>query len=388
MWTGAEHELQKMRCFYEAFPYPDRPLFFEPDPTGSLLAHMGFAALLCERSLQAQAQARELWRLLRANAAPALPHEADAAPTSLDRARILATLDEKATPDKRILLVGCGTDEPLLFRALHPAQDIVGMDLSARTLSKARRRLRLHAARRVLRVSFFGERQRRRGKSILIQGDATALLQDATWGQFDHIQCFGVLHHQPDPQALFRSMVARLAPGGTLRLMIYSHKGRRLERRIQNRYRALWDAVLKEGEFRESAPTDDKRNDGSSIGAGNKNALRELKREHLTLRLWQIYNRFFNSGPTGYRFRYLGLGAASVADALLHPSDPGLPPEKMMEWADACGLRLVFCEARVDSDGWVAGFQDALDVWRHIVAADAKDGLLSNIVVVFRKETQ
>jgi SAM-dependent methyltransferase len=45
-------------------------------------------------------------------------------------------------------------------------------------------------------------------------------------GPFDYVDCCGVLHHLPDPQAGFDALAAALAPGGGLGLMVYAPFGR------------------------------------------------------------------------------------------------------------------------------------------------------------------
>lgn len=55
----------------------------------------------------------------------------------------------------------------------------------------------------------------------------TASLLDASdYGQFDYIDCCGVLHHLPEPQAGFDALAAALAPGGGVGLMVYAPYGR------------------------------------------------------------------------------------------------------------------------------------------------------------------
>ncbi|MFW2542134.1 class I SAM-dependent methyltransferase [Primorskyibacter sp. 2E107] len=53
-----------------------------------------------------------------------------------------------------------------------------------------------------------------------------SLLDAASYGQFDYIDCCGVLHHLPDPAAGFRALRAALAPGGGLGFMVYAPYGR------------------------------------------------------------------------------------------------------------------------------------------------------------------
>jgi SAM-dependent methyltransferase len=53
-----------------------------------------------------------------------------------------------------------------------------------------------------------------------------SLLDAAGFGEFDYIDCCGVLHHLPDPQAGFDALAGALAPGGGIGLMVYAPHGR------------------------------------------------------------------------------------------------------------------------------------------------------------------
>ena len=53
-----------------------------------------------------------------------------------------------------------------------------------------------------------------------------SLLDAPDHGPFDYIDCCGVLHHLPDPDAGFRALRAALAPGGGMGFMVYAPYGR------------------------------------------------------------------------------------------------------------------------------------------------------------------
>lgn len=53
-----------------------------------------------------------------------------------------------------------------------------------------------------------------------------SLLDAPDLGAFDYIDCCGVLHHLPDPEAGFRALRAALAPGGGMGMMVYAPYGR------------------------------------------------------------------------------------------------------------------------------------------------------------------
>lgn len=52
------------------------------------------------------------------------------------------------------------------------------------------------------------------------------LLNAPDYGLFDYIDCCGVLHHLPEPQAGFDALAQALAPGGGLGFMVYAPFGR------------------------------------------------------------------------------------------------------------------------------------------------------------------
>lgn len=333
----AQLALQKMQKFYELFPYPNRSFFASPQIYPSLMTHMGFSSLLKERDERAQT----IWGLLRfTGSSHGLSKE-----VLLEHLPRLNDLSQ----NKTIGIVGCGTDEPLLFKKIHPQSFIVAMDLSKRSLRIAKLKLMRHfLTSRLSTVKF-------------VAGDATdILLQNDV--KYDHLQCFGVLHHQPVPKQLFAAMAESLKTGGTLRLMVYSDKGRRLERRVQERFKDVWS-------------------EASPLKQTAKLVMARWK-----LFGWQLANKFRPNSSIAKRFRYLGLNSSSVADAFMHPSDPGFDLNSLVQWADEFGFEFLFSEAKVDEKGWIAGFKDPLKSYKEIISYDLEDKLLSNIVLVLEKK--
>ncbi|WP_371153112.1 class I SAM-dependent methyltransferase [Jannaschia sp. 2305UL9-9] len=53
-----------------------------------------------------------------------------------------------------------------------------------------------------------------------------SLLDAPELGRFDYIDCCGVLHHLPDPNAGFSALSAACAPGGGMGMMVYAPYGR------------------------------------------------------------------------------------------------------------------------------------------------------------------
>ena len=111
----------------------------------------------------------------------------------------------------RALVAGGGTGDGLIMLAQKlsdigcPAE-ITYLDLStaSRAIAEAR------AAARGLDIRF-------------LTGD---LLEAPELGPFDYIDCCGVLHHLPEPDAGFRALADALSPEGGIGLMVYAPLGR------------------------------------------------------------------------------------------------------------------------------------------------------------------
>ncbi len=109
------------------------------------------------------------------------------------------------------LVAGCGTgNQPLQIALSHPEADVLGVDLSLASLG--------HAARKA--------RELGAANLTLLHGD---LLDVGRLGlRFDYIECGGVLHHLADPLAGWRALTEVLAPGGLMKIGLYSERARRL----------------------------------------------------------------------------------------------------------------------------------------------------------------
>ncbi|MEM4756279.1 MAG: class I SAM-dependent methyltransferase, partial [Candidatus Woesearchaeota archaeon] len=208
----------------------------------------------------------------------------------------------------RILLAGCGTDEPLLFALLHRQAYIDAVDLSEQSLKFAKRRIRL--------ARFLGLLQ---GQNITFHvADVCEHVQTASQ-KYHYIQCFGVLHHQPCPQKFFFTLAEALETGGIFRLMFYPQSSRKLERGLQKRFASVWECM----------PSKNFKN------------LLTLYWHALLLWSWLCMQRLFCM-RWSRRFRYLHLRPTCVSDALLHPSDFSVALTDILIWAQAAHLQLKF----------------------------------------------
>ncbi len=120
------------------------------------------------------------------------------------------TGQKPARQDVRILDAGCGSGVSTEYLAhLNPQAQVVGIDLSAGTLAVAKERC--ERTKVSDRVEF-------RQMSLF---DAEQLE-----GEFDLINCVGVLHHTADPIRGIQALAQKLAPGGIFHIFVYSELGR------------------------------------------------------------------------------------------------------------------------------------------------------------------
>ena len=111
--------------------------------------------------------------------------------------------------DIRILDAGCGTGCSTEYLVhLNPQAHVTGIDLSSGALAVARERCQ---------------------RSVRDRAEFHHLsLYDANQlpGEFEMINCVGVLHHLPDPIRGIQSLATKLAPGGIMHIFVYAELGR------------------------------------------------------------------------------------------------------------------------------------------------------------------
>ena len=169
---------ESVRRHYELYPYPDYPLLASVRRCDTYASNLA-----------------ALWSRFNGE----LP------PKSLDR----------------ILIAGCGSFAPYPFALANPGTSITGLDLSQKSLRRARLHCLLHGITGVRFVA------------------ADLLDAQAAPGPFGLIDSYGVLHHLEDPLAGLRALAARLGEGGILRVMVYSRYTRREEESIRRALRII-----------------------------------------------------------------------------------------------------------------------------------------------------
>ncbi|HYR64676.1 MAG TPA: methyltransferase [Reyranella sp.] len=131
-------------------------------------------------------------------------------------------------------------------------------------------------------------------------------------GQFDYIDCTGVLHHLPDPTAGLAALASVLEPDGGLGIMLYGEYGRSGVYPMQEMLRTL-------------APPSMALEDRLAMA---KRLIRFLPTTNLFRR-----NPYLNDHVTG--------GDAGLYDLLLHSCDRAFTVPEIGAMAAACGLRVV-----------------------------------------------
>jgi len=199
--------------------------------------------------------------------------------------------------DIRILDAGCGTGVGTEYLVhLNPQASVVGIDLSAGALSVASERCRRSGANRVEfhHLSLY---------------DA-----DQLDGEFDLINCVGVLHHLPDPIRGIQSLAAKLAPGGLMHIFVYAELGR-WEIQLMQKAIALLQGNQR-GDYRDGVQL------GRQLFAALPETNRLVKREK---ERWSLENQ----------------RDANFADMYVHPQEIDYNIETLFELIDASGLEFI-----------------------------------------------
>ncbi len=143
-------------------------------------------------------------------------------------------------------------------------------------------------------------------------------------GPFDYIDCCGVLHHLPDPQAGLKALVSVLAPGGGVGLMVYAPHGRTGVYMVQEALRLV-------------APPDQPPRDRVEIA---KRLWRQLPETN-----WLRRNPWITDHVKG--------GDAGLYDLLLNPRDVAFTVPQLAALVAGAGLeiRCLVEPIRYDPDG-------------------------------------
>jgi SAM-dependent methyltransferase len=196
--------------------------------------------------------------------------------------------DEPYRDDRSILVAGCGTNQAAHYAVRWPRAQVVGIDLSAKSIA-------------------FTQGLKRRYALANLEVRQLAVERAAELGQrFEHVVCTGVLHHLPDPDAGLRALHDVLEPNGALNVMVYAPYGRAGVYMLQDYCRrlGLGDTAA---EIRDLAAS-----------------LKALPPDHPLAPLLRNSPDFADK--------------AGLADALLHPQDRSYSVPQLMDFLSRAGL--------------------------------------------------
>lgn len=239
----------------------------------------------------------------------------------------------------RALIAGGGTGDGTIMLAQqlqdrHCPAEIVYLDLSepSRRIAEARA-----AARRLPSIRFL--------TGSLLDLPAMAL------GEFDYIDCCGVLHHLPDPAAGLAALRGVLTNSGGIGLMVYGAYGRTGVYHLQEVLRHLG---------REDAP------------AAKLDLARRLLKQ-LPPTNWLQRNPFVGD--------HLKAGDAGIYDLLLHATDRAYNVGELVDFIEVAGLSISaliepwrYEPANFISDGALLKRLDTLDRWQRAAMAELITG--------------
>jgi SAM-dependent methyltransferase len=199
--------------------------------------------------------------------------------------------------DIRILDAGCGSGVGTEYLVhLNPQAQVVGIDLSAGTLEVAKERCKRSGADRVEfhHLSLYDVEQ--------------------LPGEFDLINCVGVLHHTPDPIRGIQALAKKLAPGGLMHIFVYGELGR-WEIQLMQKAIALLQGN-KKGDYRDGVQVG--RQIFASLPENNRIVKREKER-------WSMENH----------------RDECFADMYVHPQEIDYNIDTLFELIDASGLEFI-----------------------------------------------
>ena len=201
----------------------------------------------------------------------------------------------------RVLVAGGGTGDNLISWAEQlrdkKGSSVVYLDMSTTSANIAKERAKI-----------------RKLKNITWINDSILNIPSLGLGQFDFVECNGVLHHLKDPDEGLKALVSVLKPTGAMNLMVYAIYGRTGVYHMQNLMR-----LVNKGE-----------EDPRQKVENTKTMLKQLPLHHWMnvsqkLRI-TVYTDMEND--------------AGIYDLFLHDQDRAYNILEVHEWLERCGAKL------------------------------------------------
>lgn len=199
----------------------------------------------------------------------------------------------------RCLVAGAGTGDAVLHLAEQLRQTdntVVYLDMSRESMAIAKERAKVRSLSNI----------------TWVEGSLLDLPQ-MDLGEFDFINCSGVLHHLDDRQAGLDALTQMLKPAGLMAIMVYSRHMRAALYQMQELLRLL----------------NGSEQDHKTRLNVTKNVLSQLPKTNL----FRMHRLRFESE--------LQSGDAAIADLLLHPVDQPFSVPEIYRWLDESKLKLI-----------------------------------------------
>lgn len=201
----------------------------------------------------------------------------------------------------RVLIAGAGTGDNMITWAeqLRDKEncEVVYLDMSTASAEIAKKRA---AVRKLTNVKWVN--------------DSLLNIPNLNLGQFDFIDCSGVLHHLTDPDAGLKALASALKPGGAMSLMVYAPYGRTGIYMMQNLMRLV--------NGREEDPR------------------RKIKNTKTILESLPIYHWYKIAKKMGLMGFNDDTNDAGIYDMFLHSQDRAYTILEAHDWLERCGMRI------------------------------------------------
>ena len=191
----------------------------------------------------------------------------------------------------RVLVAGGGTGDGSIFLAEQLREtnaEILHVDVSEASIQIARERARV-----------------RRLENLQFVHRSIDTLTEEDFGQFDYINCSGVLHHLSNPDDGLKALLRLMKPAGVLGLMVYATYGRTGVYQMQSLLGMLSGT----------------ENDAVKLAVARE-VLASAPRSNWFLRGEELHNDHKNMGDAG------------LYDLLLHPQDRAYTVSELYEWLE------------------------------------------------------
>jgi len=201
----------------------------------------------------------------------------------------------------RVLVAGGGTGDSLIAWAEQlrgkENSSVVYIDMSEISAGIARKRADI-----------------RKLDNITWINDSILNIPDLNLGQFDFIECSGVLHHLKDPDVGLSALASVLKSGGGMNLMVYAPYGRTGIYQVQNLMRL--------------------------VNGDEKTSRKKIKNTKEILKALPQYHWFNASKLLGIATYDDAENDAGIYDLFLHAQDRPFTILEVHNWLERCGLKM------------------------------------------------